>query len=55
MVIDIVLQMKNRLYRGSAMKKPKAQEDEYVDDTLEFSQHEQDNDDGKTRVFKRKK
>lgn len=43
------------IYRGSAMKKPKAQEDEYVDDTLEFSQQEQDNDDGKTRVFKRKK
>lgn len=43
------------IYRGSAMEKPKAQEDEYVDDTLKFSQHEQDNDDGKTRVFKRKK
>ena len=39
------------VYRGET---PKPQQSEYANDTLEFSLNEQNNDDGKTRIFKRK-
>lgn len=44
-------------YEGSAVYRgetPKTQQSEYANDTLEFSFNEQNNDDGKTRIFKRK-